>query len=161
MNILSDENYYKEIDLDCFPSPFQELIKSALEQQIISKEDFTFINIEFSSMPYFYHLLKVHKNLKCPPGRPIISGINSLMSNLSHYLDLYLQGYVRDLYSHLKDSDALIRILMKQPWYEDLAFLTMDVTSLYSKIDHNIGIRCIRKNLRKLMRYRNHKRSSF
>lgn len=38
---------------------------------------------------------------------------------------------------------------MEQPWTEGLSFLTMDVTSLYSNIDHEIGICCVKKFLDK------------
>lgn len=32
---------------------------------------------------------------------------------------------------------------MTTPWSEGLAFLTMDVTSLYSIIDHHLSLHCI------------------
>lgn len=39
--------------------------------------------------------------------RPIISGVNSITCNLSHYVDLYLQDHVKVLDSYLRDSDNL------------------------------------------------------
>lgn len=37
---------------------------------------------------------------------------------------------------------------MDQPWNEEWGFLTIDVPSLYSNIEHTIGIKCMRKFLR-------------
>lgn len=90
----------------------------------------------------------MHKDLTNPPGRPIISGINSCTCQLSHYIDIYLQDLVRSQESYLKDSDDLIRTL-KEIWYEeDYSFITMDVTSLYSNIQPDIEIRCVEEILK-------------
>ncbi|CAH2301946.1 Hypothetical predicted protein, partial [Pelobates cultripes] len=43
---------------------------------------------------FFYYLPKIHKRLENPPGRPIISGIGSLTSNISQYVDFFLQQRV-------------------------------------------------------------------
>lgn len=151
MKILSDTEYYTKVEHDPFPQlelEFQKFIKKAAEDSIITKEELKFIHVPLANKPFFYHLPKIHKHLKCPAGRPIISGLNSTTSNISHYIDLYLQTYVRGLKSHLKDSDHLIRELLDQPWNEEWGFLTMDVTSLYSNIEHTTGIECMRKYLR-------------
>lgn len=52
-----------------------------------------------------------------------------------------------DLYSYLKDSDSLIRLLRNLEQRDSINFLTMDVTLLYSNIDHEIGISCTEKYL--------------
>lgn len=150
MKILSDMEYNRIVKEDPFPTlekNLQNFIKKACEQVVIAKEEFQFIHIPFSNKPFFYHLPKIHEDLKTPPGRPIISGINGATSNLSHYIDLYLQNYVVKLDSNLKDSYHLIKELLNQPWERGLGFLTMDVTSLYSNIQHEIGINCVRKFL--------------
>lgn len=91
----------------------------------------------------------MHKSLTNPPGRPIISGIQSSTSQLSQYLDIYLQDYVRTLPSYLKDSDHLITTIKDLEWEENSWLITMDVTALYSNIQHNIGIRCTEQYLEK------------
>lgn len=100
------------------------LLNKAMEDGILSKNEKGFINITvFQSSVTF----------RKTPGRPIISGINSLTCNLSHFSDLYLQDYVKALPSHLKDSDDLIRHLQKLHIREDFNLLTLDETALYSK----------------------------
>lgn len=146
LKILSDPDYYVKIDYDPFPAQqktLEAMISQALANGVVTKKESSFILITCPNKPFYYHLPKVHKDLKKPPGRPIISGINSCPSNLSHFVDLFLQDYVVQLPSHLKDSDSLIRILNNLTWFEGLHFLTLDVTALYSNIGHEKGIECI------------------
>lgn len=97
-NILSDKDFYEKISDDPLPmlnKSLDRLLSDAKDELILTKEEIPFIKIEGASKPHFYHIPKIHKCLKSPPGRPIISGVNSFMCNLSHYLDLHLQEYVR------------------------------------------------------------------
>lgn len=66
-------------------------------------------------------------------------------SNLSHYIDLYLQNYVVKLNNHLKNSDHLIWELLDLSWDKELGFLTMDVTSLFIKYETRVN--CVKKFL--------------
>lgn len=50
--------------------------------------------------------------------------------------------------SFLKDSNNLIRILKTTRWEEGLCYLTMDVTSLYSNMEHNFRLKCIEFSLK-------------
>lgn len=150
LKILSDSEYYSRVDYDPFPEQQRTLISlvsQAVSKGVLTKKESGFILISCPNKPYYYHLPKIHKDQKNPPGRPIISGINSCPSNLSHYVDLFLQDYVIQLPSHLKDSDNLIRILNELSWYDGLHFLTLDVTSLYSNIGHEKGIQCVEEYL--------------
>lgn len=125
------------------------MITKCLTSKVISKNEYHFLNISQPNKPLFYHLPKIHKDLQNPPGHPIISGIRSTTSNLSQYLDTILQTYVRKQQSFLKDSDDLIRLIFKTPWSEGLSYRTMDVSALYSNINHKLGIDCVNKILLK------------
>lgn len=108
IRILSDMEYYQQVQGDPFSSvqsTLQTLLVEAQRNKVITKKESNSILIAFPSKPFFYHLPKVHKCLTNPPGHPIISGINSSASNLSHYIYLILQDYLCDLDSFLKDSD--------------------------------------------------------
>lgn len=142
LNILSDTEYYELVKEDPFPDLNSRLfkqIKEGLENHAISKDEFRFLNIQQPNKPTFYHLPKIHKDLSNPPGRPIISGMNSATCNLSAYLDVFLQDYVRKQPTFIRDSDDVIRLILNTEWIEGLSFLTMDVTSLYSNIEHQRG----------------------
>lgn len=111
MNILSNKQCYQEATNDPFLSlqdKLQEFLNEAFSLKVSSKKKYKFIYMENPSSPFFYHLPKVHKDLKYPPGWTVISGINSCTSQLSHYVDCNLQNYVRNLPSFCKDSDSLI-----------------------------------------------------
>lgn len=146
LNILSDKEYYATIKNDPtkeIQEKLSTLLASATKDGILTKKEKYFIQIPIPSTPFFYHLPKLHKSTTNPPGRPIISGINGPTCNLSHFIDLYLKDYVKILPSHLKDSDDLIRHLKQVQMQDNLCLLTLDVTALYSNIDHNLGINCV------------------
>lgn len=154
-NILYDTDYYEPIWDDPFPhlnKSVQLHIRTGLENEVISKDEFRFHNIQLPSKPVFYHLPKIHKDLANPPGRPIISGVNSAMSNFSRYLDVLLQVYVKCQPTYLKDSDNVIKLILDTKSSEGLSFLTMDVTSLYSNIEHHQGIKCV-ENILSIQKY--------
>lgn len=122
LNILADSTYYEKVASDTLLQlnrRFQKLIEEAQDDQALTKEEVRFINVTVPNRPHFYHPLKIHK----PKQRPFILGINSVTSNLSHYLDLYLQDYVKSMDSYLRDSGDLIKIPLNTPWSEGLSFL--------------------------------------
>lgn len=55
---------------------------------------------------------------------------------------------MKTLLSYLTDSDDLIRLLKTTKREDGTHFLTMDVTSLYSNIEHEIGIACVKAMLK-------------
>lgn len=150
--ILSHTEYYKKITGDPFKTAedkFNKLLNEAKENKVITQKEFKFIKVENPCRSHFYHIPKIHTCIEQPPGRPIISGINSLMCNMSHYLDLYLQEYVRNLPSFVKDSDAVIKSLDTFVCAKNIGLLTLDVTALYSNIYHHLGITAIDTFLKK------------
>uniref|UniRef100_A0A8C5M8H1 Uncharacterized protein n=1 Tax=Leptobrachium leishanense TaxID=445787 RepID=A0A8C5M8H1_9ANUR len=103
--ILMDRTTYRKLEKDPtenFKVDLRNLLEEAVDRGIIAKENFGFLYPKFPLTPIFYFLPKVHKNLTSPPGRPIISGIDSLTANLSEFIDFYLQPI--SLPSYLRDS---------------------------------------------------------
>lgn len=82
----------------------------------------------------------IHENFEHPPGRPIILGINSLMCNHTTLTYTYKNWYVK-LPSYVKDSNTQVRYVVCT---ENTSLLTLDVTSLYTNIDHELGIKAIK-----------------
>lgn len=81
-----------------------------------------------------YYVPKIHENQEKPPGRPIISGIDSLFSRLGEYLDTFLQPLVPEGKSYLKDSKQLILELKNMEVTDEDFPVTIDVNSLYTNI---------------------------
>ncbi|XP_056419563.1 uncharacterized protein LOC130361029 [Hyla sarda] len=87
-----------------------------------------------------YLLPKVHKNAKCPPGRPILSGCNNLSEPLCKYIDFFLSPLVENLPSYLKDTNDVLRKINHTQLDENMLLVTCDVESLYTSIRHLDGI---------------------
>ncbi|KAJ1082562.1 hypothetical protein NDU88_002727 [Pleurodeles waltl] len=94
--------------------------------------------------PCIYILPKVHKPAPFPPGRPIISGINSPTEKLSEYIDLFLQPFVCNLPSFIKDTTHLLSLIADYDWTDGHFLVTLDVTSLYTCIPKKEGLDAIR-----------------
>lgn len=69
--------------------------------------------------PYFFVMLKLHKNPMCPPGHPIVAGMNSLSSGPSDYVDFFLQMLVKQLPVYIQDSNHVLEILDKYIWEDN------------------------------------------
>ena len=98
-------------------------------------------------IPIFYVLPKIHKKLDSAlplgyPGRPIVSGCGSLTENISAYIDSILKPHMESLPSYVKDTSDFITKIHNLKGIPQNAFLvTLDVTSLYSNIPHDDGIK--------------------
>uniref|UniRef100_A0A803JSK4 Reverse transcriptase domain-containing protein n=1 Tax=Xenopus tropicalis TaxID=8364 RepID=A0A803JSK4_XENTR len=144
--LLSDKETYKELNRDpinVFKNKLEKMVREAEKEKVITTNESQYILMKYPKLPVFYTIPKIHKSLKDPPGRPIISGIESLTSNLSHFLDTKLQHYVRELPSYLRDSTQILNLLEGVEWKDNMILATLDVRSLYTSIKHDQGIAAI------------------
>ena len=85
-----------------------------------------------------YFLKKIHKN---PPGiRPIVSCCQSPTENISQFVDYWLQPHVKTLPSFLRDSSQFIAEIEQLDVPPNSLLVTIDVTSLYTKIPNKEGL---------------------
>ena len=90
----------------------------------------------------FYLLPKIHKGKFPPPGRPIISGNGCPTERISQFVDFFMKELSPKGPSFLKDTTDFLHSLHaigKTPPGTLLA--TLDVTSLYTNIPNDEGIR--------------------
>ncbi len=92
-------------------------------------------------------LPKVHKNLENPPGRPIISGNDSITEPCSKYVDYYIKPFVAKLPSYIQDSTQVLNKIAQIKNIGSCIMATMDVESLYSNIVHEEGLEALRHYL--------------
>lgn len=85
-----------------------EILNQAKEQDWISTNEFNFLMPQNPRIPSFYILPKIHKNLTNPPGRPIISGNESLTEPASKFIDFFLKTFVLNLPSFLQDRKSVV-----------------------------------------------------
>lgn len=97
------------------------------------------------SVNLMYGLPKIHK--KTLAIRPIISNSRGILSGVSKWLDHYLQPYLTQLDSYLRDSDALIETLAGTVHDVFHRFYTYDVVSMYTNIDTEKALELIESYL--------------
>ncbi len=94
----------------------------------------------------FYLLPKIHKQGN--PGRPIISGINTITEGVSGYLDSILRPLAVSAASFVQDTtDFLSRLHALGDLPENILLATMDVKALYTNIPHCDGLQAIKDSL--------------
>lgn len=107
MIILNKQDYMEELnrlvkDISTYKSlkrnpnkelkkKFKEFLNHGIADHVINKKEGIYMLPKAPRIPVIYQVPKVHKNKIKPPGRPIISGINSVHSRLGEYLDVFLQ----------------------------------------------------------------------
>ena len=106
----------------------------------MEQEERLYLTNRHPKIPVLYLIPKIHKNLSNPPGRPIISAMDSLLENTSRYIDSFLRPYVISLPSYIKDTGDFLRTIRDIYWEVDFKLMTLDVCSLYTCIDHSLGI---------------------
>ncbi|XP_069500915.1 uncharacterized protein [Ambystoma mexicanum] len=151
--LLSDENHYLKIDRD--PSNdllniIRDKVHKAVDEQMISKQEGEYLTRENGRVPIFYTLPKIHKSLENPPGRPIVSGVSSLLEPLSKFVDFYLRPFIPIMRSYIKDTtDAINRI--EGNTFDPAVNLLMclDIQALYTNIPQLATLEVVEETLLK------------
>uniref|UniRef100_A0A1I8HME7 Bromo domain-containing protein n=1 Tax=Macrostomum lignano TaxID=282301 RepID=A0A1I8HME7_9PLAT len=171
--ILDRQDYVREclrqLDDPAFYRPLNEPInrftaqriravfQSLLDRRLIDKRQFTaFCPKEEFRTRRFYILPKIHKPAESwplgdiPPGRPIVSDVDSESYASGRFIDSFLQPIVIQLPSFIRDTDhfqAAIRDITCPARGETFLF-TMDVASLYTNIPTAAGLECVQRAFR-------------
>ncbi|XP_053548919.1 cilia- and flagella-associated protein 46-like [Bombina bombina] len=120
------------------------LLNKARKDGVINKRECDYLYTKFPRVPVFYCIPKLHKNLRDPPGHPIISGIGSITENLGNYVDRFLKPFLLTLTSYVKDTSDLLRKLDGLEVEPDVLLVSLDVEGLYSSIPHEVGLKAAR-----------------
>ncbi|KAM9312269.1 olfactory receptor 1468-like [Gastrophryne carolinensis] len=119
---------------------YDQLIDSVLIEGIITQRLHGFLSVPFPVVPTFYMLPKIHKNPRCPPGRPIVAGIGSLTEKACIFIDKQLQPFVTTVESYTRDSMDLLNRLNQLVVPAGVFLVTLDVEALYTNITHELAI---------------------
>ena len=79
-----------------------------------------------------------------PPGRPIVSDINSESENVASFIDSYIKTKANIHPSYIKNTDDFLEKIRGMHLDSDSLLITLDVESMYTNIDHDQGIQAIR-----------------
>ena len=150
---LTDSSFYEVVPENPNPS-----YRSSLDDMLDElKGDNLISDVEYETMkngdrcPVFYGLPKIHKAFdNFPSLRPICSGSEGVTVKLSEFIDSFLGPAARKTKSYVKDTTDFVNKVKNVclPTSTDPVFLaTMDVTSLYTNIDHSEGVEACMKFL--------------
>lgn len=111
------------------------LLDNALENKTIDSQTHTFLKVDYPIIPVFYFLLKVHKNLQNPPGRPIVTSTDYIFSPLAKHLEKILTPLIKNTRSYLRDTNHFLETLHAiGPRPKNSLLVILDVNSLYTSI---------------------------
>lgn len=141
---LNETDKYSKLSKNPIQKMIRELhqkLKEWHDQSLLDEEEYQFLLKSNPTIPTAYFLPKIHKTLHNPPARPIISSCDSLYQNVSIYIDQYLAPIVHSLSSYLQDTGDFLRILANTTWQPTNLMVTIDVVSLYTSIQHSVGLK--------------------
>ena len=143
---LNNKEFYKEIENNPTEDICNEInstVNNMLKEKYITEKESKTITEHLSSprLCLFYGLPKIHKFFKdFPPLRPIVSGFNSCTARLSEYLDTFLKYQATKSKSYIRDTkDFLVKLDNLKELPSNSILVTMDISSLYTNIDHEEG----------------------
>lgn len=74
------------------------------------------------------------------PGRPIVSGINTVTEKISSLVDSLIKDIPPTFSSYIKDTNHFLKEITQLHISAGSFLVTLDVTSLYTNIPHDEGI---------------------
>lgn len=149
---LEDRRFYEPLQEPRHPQNkiiINDYIQKGVETNLIKKETAEYLKItDKYNTRKFYILPKIHKPIgkwpdpSQPPGRPIVSDINTESSRIASFIDFYINKHSKNLNSFLRDSFDFVEKIKDTKINEEDILVTGDVTALYTnmKFDRTIKI---------------------
>lgn len=140
---LSDTEVYKVLPGDPkweFERNIQQIVLNAKDDGLIDESLSHYLIIKHPKTPALYVLPKIHKTLINPPGRPIVSGRESLFKDIGIFLDKVLRDFASGAKSYIRDTMDFLGKIRNLTLPENAILGTFDIVSLYTSIDHSRGI---------------------
>jgi len=153
---LNNKQHYKPISAPIFPAICQQynsILKEMLKYKLISSKVFNYLLARPDARERFFYLLpKIHKTKdkwinNIPPGRPIVSDINSESYRIARFVDFYLSPVCNLHPSYVKNTYHFLNKIKDTQVGADDLLITLDVESLYTNIDTNLGLTAIKEAL--------------
>ena len=142
---LTDPTFYRHVDEDLSEKHMNEIslrIESMFQDGEIDESVKLYLIGKTHKTARFYLLPKIHKQKIPPPGRPVVAGIGSPTEKISQFVDHFLNPISMKVKSYVRDTnDFLHKLRNVEKLVEGTLLVTMDVTSLYTNIPNNEGLR--------------------
>ena len=151
---LNDSVYYQKLDKPIFTEtmPMVEKILAQLkDKKFITKKQYQYLRGDGRPRERrFYILPKIHKDPatwtvphEIPAGRPIVSDCSSETYGTAEFLDYHLNPLSTKHAAYVKDTYHFISMIKKWRIPPQAYFFSMDVSSLYTNIPIEAGIKCV------------------
>ena len=151
---LGVQRHYKEIEHPQFPDNcliFNKILDRMYKDKLItSKERQFLIATPDARERIFYLLPKIHKDEtkwsvphRIPPGRPIVSDVNSESYNIAQFIDYHLAPYASTHPAYVKNTYDFLNKIDKVTTNPQSLLISLDVDSLYTNIDNELGIKAV------------------
>ena len=160
--ILLDRDYYEQLETNPQKKNKLEYDKHINKHsKCMTRGELKFLKEFVIRESQFYGLPKVHKSNSIKSTcettttpdvtipdvmdlklRPIIAGTSCLTNRLSNFLDTLLKPITKQIKSHLKDTTDFLRKLPGTTKNNTL-LVTFDIESLYSNINHELGLEAL------------------
>ena len=157
---LGNSKLYKKLASPLHPENnryLNKLVKTALERGTITNKVHQFLSRQDEyNTRRFYILPKIHQpknkwsNPRCPPGRPIISDVNTESSRIAEFIDFYVNKHSTELPSYVRDSFDFVDKIKHIKLDENDLLITGDVNSLYTNMNLNRTVAVIRRLFKKV-----------
>ena len=157
---LSDTCYYKPI-----PNSIQNenkirlysILRDMKFKNIITEKQFEYLLGPTLTQPrHFYLLPKIHKEIntwtipnKMPPGRPIVSDIDSESYRISDFVNHFLTPLANRHPSYVKNSFEFVQKIRNKIVNKNTLLVTSDITSLYTNMKHDLTLQFIKNIFKK------------
>ncbi|KAJ1120847.1 hypothetical protein NDU88_008996 [Pleurodeles waltl] len=111
---------------------------------LICQKEYELLTPDYTRVLIIYGLPKVHKDVKDPSLRPIVSMIGSAIEPLSKYVDPLLKPLVSQLLSYIFDTGHFISKLEGLQYNPEQEILVpMDLEALYTNIPQQQALDCV------------------
>ena len=153
---LNRDKYYEKIPGPIFQNTIDdvnEILEDLKNKHWLDQAQVNFLSPKPDARErVFYTLPKTHKKMekwplenKIPPGRPIVSDINSESYRYAKYIDDRIKPLADIHPSYIKNTYDLLDQLSSQEIKSDAFLVTFDVEALYTNIQPQLGIEALRK----------------
>lgn len=155
---LDNNTYYRKLDSPIYMETrpkIHTILKQMHAQKIINKKQLDYLSGPSDyKQRTFYLLPKIHKNKdswphpNCPAGRPIISDVDSESYRISEFIDYYINPLAALHPSYIKNTYDFLSKIRGQYIDKDFLLVTADVESLYTNMNINRTLACIKNIFR-------------
>ena len=155
---LSNKKYYKKLEHPIYPSVIPKInaiLTKMKDEKYITLKQFNYLRADTNCSPRtIYFLPKVHKPreswpTQIPECRPIVSDVDSESYRVNGFLDHHINPLSTKHETYIKDTYDFLQKVRNKIINEEWLIVTGDVTSLYTNMNINRTIACVKQIFKK------------